>query len=151
MKLLLFLSLLVVGLLSSSSHATTTTLRRRSSSSRRGDGKKFGPKSFVVSTNYGEEAPSSQEEGANAHVVSSNYKTPGDGGKSGFVVVSRTEESKHTHRIDGPTEDDFSSSGADDVRSFVFFSLSLSLPLGLILEGCYSVCVCVYQSNTTYG
>ena len=125
MKLLLFLSLLVVGLLSSSSHATTT-LRRRSSSSRRGDGKKFGPKSFVVSTNYGEEAPSSQEEGANAHVVSSNYKTPGDGGKSGFVVVSRTEESKHTHRIDGPTEDDFSSSGADDVRCF-FFSLSLFL------------------------
>ena len=73
------------------------------------------PKSFVVSTNYDEDEQVSNAEDSgehNAHVVSSTDKS-GDG----YVVVSRTEDQKHTHRIDD--SDSLSSSGPE-VRSFFF-------------------------------
>ena len=77
------------------------------------------PKSFVVSTNYDEDEQVSNAEDSgehNAHVVSSTDKS-GDG----YVVVSRTEDQKHTHRIDD--SDSLSSSGPE-VRSFFSFKFA---------------------------
>ena len=69
-----------------------------------------------MSTNYDEDEQVSNAEGEhhNAHVVSSTDKS-GDG----YVVVSRTEDQKHTHRIDD-SDDSLSSSGPE-VRSFFFY------------------------------